>query len=83
MKRLLLCFLVVSVGLFSAPILAQSSLVKKVVLDAGHGGKDPGNLGTGRYKETEKQIALAVTLKVGKYIEDNLPDVEVVYTRTT
>jgi N-acetylmuramoyl-L-alanine amidase len=81
MKRLLLCFLVVSVGLFSAPILAQSSLVKKVVLDAGHGGKDPGNLGTGRYKETEKQIALAVTLKVGKYIEDNLPDVEVIYTR--
>ena len=72
----------VCVGLFSAPILAQSSLVKKVVLDAGHGGKDPGNLGTGRYKETEKQIALAVTLKVGKYIEENLPDVEVIYTRT-
>ena len=52
-----------------------------VVLDAGHGGKDPGNLGTGRYKETEKQITLAVTLKLGEYIEKNLPDVKVVYTR--
>lgn len=52
-----------------------------VVLDAGHGGKDPGNLGTGRYKNTEKQIALAVTKLVGKYINENLPDVKVVYTR--
>jgi N-acetylmuramoyl-L-alanine amidase len=51
------------------------------VLDAGHGGKDPGNLGTGRYKENEKEIALKVTLMVGKYISEEFPDVKVLYTR--
>lgn len=55
--------------------------VDVVVLDAGHGGKDPGNLGTGRYKTTEKQVALAVTKLVGKYITENFPDVKVIYTR--
>ena len=53
-----------------------------VVLDAGHGGTDPGTLGTGRYKTSEKDIALEVTLKVGKLIEENYPNVKVVYTRT-
>jgi N-acetylmuramoyl-L-alanine amidase len=52
-----------------------------VCLDAGHGGKDPGNLGTGRFKSTEKHIALNVTKLVGKYIKENFPDVKVVYTR--
>ncbi len=49
-----------------------------LVLDAGHGGKDPGALGkSGR----EKNINLAVTLAVGKLIEQNLKDMKVVYTR--
>jgi N-acetylmuramoyl-L-alanine amidase len=52
-----------------------------VVLDAGHGGKDPGNLGTGRMKKTEKDVTLDVVLQVGKMIEQNHPDVKVVYTR--
>jgi N-acetylmuramoyl-L-alanine amidase len=52
--------------------------MKKIVLDAGHGGRDPGNLGS---RSREKDINLAVTLLVGKYIEENLPDVEVIYTR--
>lgn len=55
--------------------------LNKVIIDAGHGGKDPGNLGTGRYKSKEKDIALDVALKVGKYIRENMPDVQVVYTR--
>lgn len=59
----------------------NANRVATVVLDAGHGGKDPGNLGTKRYKTTEKDIALAITLLVGKYIKENLPDVKVVYTR--
>ncbi|MBP8824442.1 MAG: N-acetylmuramoyl-L-alanine amidase [Flavobacteriales bacterium] len=59
----------------------NANRVTTVVLDAGHGGKDPGNLGTKRYKTTEKDIALAVTLLVGKYIQEHLPDVKVVYTR--
>lgn len=67
--------------IFSSNTFSHTDNVFTVVLDAGHGGKDPGNLGTGRYKETEKQVALAVTLKLGKYLEENLADVKVVYTR--
>lgn len=55
--------------------------IRVVCLDAGHGGKDPGNLGTGRFKTTEKHVALNVTKAVGAYITANFPDVKVVYTR--
>jgi N-acetylmuramoyl-L-alanine amidase len=54
--------------------------VKTIVIDAGHGGKDPGCHGT---KHKEKDVALAVALKFGKYIEENLKDVRVIYTRKT
>ncbi len=71
---------------FAATAMPQNSgkeanRVGVIVLDAGHGGKDPGNMGTKRYKTTEKDVALAITLLVGKYINDNLPDVKVIYTR--
>lgn len=52
----------------------------KVVIDAGHGGKDPGCLGS--YTK-EKDIALNVALKTGKLISDNCPNVKVIYTRST
>lgn len=83
LKRLLAIFLV----LYSLPVCSyllsssNDAAVKKVIIDAGHGGADPGNLGTGRYPAQEKDIALAVSLQVGAYIEENIPDVEVVYTR--
>ncbi|MGZ0017047.1 N-acetylmuramoyl-L-alanine amidase family protein [Yeosuana sp. AK3] len=48
-----------------------------VVLDAGHGGHDPGNEGNG-YRESE--IALKVVLEVGKLLEKN-PEIKVIYTR--
>ena len=54
--------------------------VSVVVLDAGHGGHDPGALGK---KSKEKNIVLPIVLKVGKYIEDNIPGVKVIYTRKT
>jgi N-acetylmuramoyl-L-alanine amidase len=50
-----------------------------VVLDAGHGGHDPGNLGNG-YKE--KSIALNIVLEVGEVLEKN-PQIKVIYTRKT
>ena len=48
-----------------------------VVLDAGHGGHDPGNLGNGYM---EKNIALNIVLNVGRKLESN-PDIKVIYTR--
>ncbi|MDR2127267.1 MAG: N-acetylmuramoyl-L-alanine amidase [Prevotellaceae bacterium] len=54
--------------------------IKKIVIDAGHGGKDPGAVGK---KSKEKDITLAVALKLGDLISKNFPDVEVIYTRKT
>lgn len=51
-----------------------------VVIDAGHGGKDPGAQGK---NSQEKDVALAVALNLGKMITDSLKDVKVLYTRTT
>ena len=72
--------------LFIACIMAVWSLnannsfsLKTVVIDAGHGGKDPGAIGAS--KTNEKDIALVVALKLGDYISKNFPDVNVVYTR--
>jgi N-acetylmuramoyl-L-alanine amidase len=52
--------------------------IQTVVLDAGHGGSDPGALGS---RSKEKEIALDVVLKAGALIKQNCPDVKVVYTR--
>ena len=54
--------------------------IQTVVIDAGHGGKDTGALGS---VAKEKDLNLAVALLFGKYIRENLPDVKVVYTRST
>ncbi|NBP05332.1 MAG: N-acetylmuramoyl-L-alanine amidase, partial [Bacteroidetes bacterium] len=55
--------------------------VKTIVIDAGHGGLDPGCNGANEI--WEKTVTLAVALKLGKCIEDSLQDVKVIYTRTT
>lgn len=49
-----------------------------IVIDPGHGGRDPGALGSYSY---EKNITLAISLKVGQYIQDNIKNVKVIYTR--
>jgi N-acetylmuramoyl-L-alanine amidase len=67
--------------LFSTPLFSNSPeayRLRKVVIDAGHGGKDPGAIGKLGF---EKDIVLSVALKLGKYIEQSYPDVEVLYTR--
>ena len=58
----------------------KGTKIKTVVIDAGHGGRDPGALGK---HSKEKDIALSVALKTGKYIEDAYPNVKVIYTRKT
>ena len=55
--------------------------VKVIVIDPGHGGIDPGCNGGGEI--WEKEVTLAIGLKVGKLVEDSLKDVKVLYTRKT
>jgi N-acetylmuramoyl-L-alanine amidase len=79
-KRLLQYFaLVVSLLLFSSFYAPKNTTTNPfvVVLDAGHGGHDPGNRGNG-YKESE--IALKIVLKLGAELEKN-PNIKVIYTR--
>jgi N-acetylmuramoyl-L-alanine amidase len=52
-----------------------------IVLDPGHGGKDPGAIGVNNIKE--KEINLALALKIGRLLKENMPEVKVVYTRST
>ena len=60
-----------------------NSKIRTIVIDPGHGGHDPGNLGTRRYKKTEKHIALDISLKLGAYIAEAFPEIKVIYTRKT
>ncbi|MCD8186878.1 MAG: N-acetylmuramoyl-L-alanine amidase [Rikenellaceae bacterium] len=86
MKRKLVFLLLPVVFIFAFFVpesTAQSTdgyKMKKIVLDPGHGGPLPGCT-HGNYKE--KDIVLSVALQVGALIEQNLPDVEVIYTRKT
>ncbi len=68
---------------FLLPLCAlaqKGEKIQTIVIDAGHGGKDTGALGK---VTNEKTLNLAVALKFGAYIEENLPDVKVIYTRKT
>jgi len=54
--------------------------IKKVVIDPGHGGKDPGCSGSGT---REKEIALAIGLQLGKTLQSHFPGVQFIFTRKT
>lgn len=74
----LFCFsLFLCIGSFNSAEIKQYH-VKKVVIDAGHGGKDPGTRGV---FSKEKDIALGIALALGRIIKENMKDVEVIYTR--
>lgn len=71
---LLVAFLFLAAGMYAA------NQRFTLVIDAGHGGHDAGALGA---KSKEKNINLNVALAFGRYVERNMPDVRVIYTRTT
>ena len=79
-KTLFLVFLLLIIN-SRAPIFSQQQYktkIQTVVIDAGHGGKDTGALGSFSY---EKDVVLAIALKLGEYIKQNFTDVKVIYTR--
>ena len=78
MCKRILFILLLGVGLAATAIAADRKFT--LVIDAGHGGKDPGTIG--KYSK-EKTIALNVALAFGRYVEKNCPDVKVIYTRKT
>lgn len=73
---------ILSLMYFGMRAEAQSNIVSKkietVVIDAGHGGKDPGAIGKA---SKEKEVTLAIALKTGEYIKSQNPGVKVIYTR--
>ena len=74
-------FLIIVLSAFFLGNATQAQGLKKVIIDAGHGGKDPGAIGATGVKE--KNIVLSIAKLAGSYIEKNYPDVEVIYTRST
>lgn len=78
-SRVVLIIILFTNTVFASTYMAQLKPVDPfvVVLDAGHGGNDPGNLGNGFL---EKNIALNIVLKVGAYLKQ-YPNIKVIYTR--
>ncbi len=75
-----LLLLLLPLGILPAQALGQDVMaVRTVVIDAGHGGHDPGTI-YGSVKE--KDINLDVALALGRRIKEGYPDVKVIYTRT-
>ncbi|MBN2683174.1 MAG: N-acetylmuramoyl-L-alanine amidase, partial [Bacteroidales bacterium] len=70
---LLMFFLIMPMLIFS-----QNSNSFTVVIDPGHGGKDPGAVGKKGY---EKTVVLSISKKLGKLINESMPEVKVIYTR--
>ncbi|MEI7490473.1 MAG: N-acetylmuramoyl-L-alanine amidase [Bacteroidota bacterium] len=70
------CLLLLSL---SVNVSAQKKVaINRVVIDAGHGGQDPGTIGR---RAKEKNVALAIALKLGYMIQKNFKDVKVIFTR--
>jgi N-acetylmuramoyl-L-alanine amidase len=77
---LLLCGLTCSLGSFTPIHPRQKAALRTIIIDPGHGGLDPGCHGL---FSKEKDVTLAISLKLGKAIREEFPDIRIVYTRTT
>ena len=79
LKKLFICFLGILFLISPETVFAQKKSFT-VVIDPGHGGRDPGAVGS---SSKEKDIVLAVGKKLGEFIKNNHPDVNVLFTRDT
>ena len=79
MRYIFLTLILLS-ALLPYTLTAKGKKINKIVIDAGHGGKDFGARGA---FSNEKDITLAITLQLGKILADSMSKVQVIYTRTT
>ena len=82
LKKTLLIFFtgLVAAALTSFTYPKSRPVLRTIIIDPGHGGKDPGASGL---QSTEAQLALEISKKLGKEIEQALPGTKVLFTRTT
>ncbi len=73
-------WLTIFIFLFSLPVFGANSIT--ILIDPGHGGKDPGHLSKVKGLLPEKDLNLLIAKKLGHYLEYNLSNVKVLYTRT-
>ena len=78
--RFLAFFFLTLLGTYPVSASPNAKRVTKIVLDAGHGGTDPGARGQ---FSSEKDLTMAIVSRVGQLIKDSMPGVQVIYTRTT
>jgi len=82
LKYIFNCFLLLQgiIILCSNDLMAQEQTIKTIVIDAGHGGKDPGCHGA---SAQEKHVCLSIALKLGEMLSKKYPEIKVIYTRDT
>jgi len=79
-KNILFILFAISYMISSRAVYGQGYKMKTIVIDAGHGGVKPG--AAGRYS-LEKNVALKVALKLGKALNEELPNIRIIQTRKT
>jgi len=70
---------------FGTPVFSQARKIKTIIIDPGHGGQDNGARGEyeGTLGSLEKNITLAISMKLVKDLQEAMPDVDIIPTRTT
>ena len=85
MKRVILLLFPICISIFLFSFIGKNEKppkvqIKTLIIDPGHGGIDPGARGN---FSNEADVSLAVSLKFGKALQEQFPDLKIIYTRTT
>jgi N-acetylmuramoyl-L-alanine amidase len=76
---ILTAFIAITAFYTEPTVVPQKPVIKTIIIDAGHGGSDNGARGDYSF---EKDICLGVALKLGKKLEQEFPEIKILYTRT-